>query len=518
MEALQSVSSLIIQTDKINYDKKTKVLAIDLPGFTFIGNYNKNIRISIILNDIYKVLVEKGIKVEREKIDFFDIHTQQNVHGNTKLKNLMKSKKISEIVDKTIEKKRESKQTSKGKSMKRSLSPKSAPKPVAETTTISPEAVLEPKKEETGMESTEDLMSLLSDVDAPDTGIILDEKERDMEILEESEEDFFYKMDKEEEKKEMSPPAPPSEGREALSKPKPPPPPGGAPPSADAPPAQMPAPTAGSERKKAKASIRFDDARSEKPVILKDSIISEEPRSIPMIQPPKETEYNINMGLQYYNVMMEKKSYLFYVYFSHKELKITDEEGKTVYTTTIKIVTKKKEPPIMDLKIEGEGFEVHPLSGKVEVKKDAVNPPLMIFSVMPLKLGKLKKKGESERRFLNVLVEFEGKIVSHSILSIIVQPKFFKLNIGPLSFNINKGTAIAISIGSIILTILLLIYSIWQFDPTSFTGMDILTGIVPSIGSLLFVVLFIYTLIKGVYPLKQQFQGLLNFDSGGVEK
>ena len=47
------------------------------------------------------------------------------------------------------------------------------------------------------------------------------------------------------------------------------------------------------------------------------------------------------MGLQYYSVMMEQRSYLFYVYFSHKELKIVDEEGKTIYTTQVRIVTTK---------------------------------------------------------------------------------------------------------------------------------------------------------------------------------
>ncbi|GAH69001.1 unnamed protein product [marine sediment metagenome] len=50
----------------------------------------------------------------------------------------------------------------------------------------------------------------------------------------------------------------------------------------------------------------------------------------PAIEPeePKPTTYNINMGFQYYSVMMEQKSYLFYVYLSHEELKILDEEGK----------------------------------------------------------------------------------------------------------------------------------------------------------------------------------------------
>ena len=57
--------------------------------------------------------------------------------------------------------------------------------------------------------------------------------------------------------------------------------------------------------------------------------------------------------------MMEQQSYLFYVYFSFKELIIKDEEGKTVYKTKFTIVTTKEEPPILDLRIEGEGFEVH---------------------------------------------------------------------------------------------------------------------------------------------------------------
>ncbi|MFX1382426.1 MAG: hypothetical protein ACFFBP_08250, partial [Promethearchaeota archaeon] len=348
-----------------------------------------------------------------------------------------------------------------------------------------------------------------------DTGVLYKEIVSD-EVDTDKKEEVSYEREEEEAKRVMAPPAPkaaaPSRGDAAPPPPSEPPAPGSPPPP------PSPAPMVTPEKKKAKMVRALDDETSEGIISLKDEMKPYDYGPVGRIEPPKQTEYNINMGLQYYNVMMEKKSYLFYVHFSHQELKIMDEEGKTVYTTTIKIVTKKKEPPIMDLKIEGEGFEVHPLSGKVEVKKDAVNPPLMIFSVMPTKSGRLKKKGESERRFLNVLVEFEGVIVSHSILSIIVQPKFFKLNIGPLSFNINKGTAIAISLGSIIVTIALLIYSLWQFDYTDITGVDIITQFAPSMGSLLFVVLFIYTLIKGIYPLKQQFQGLLNFDSGGIEK
>ena len=91
LEILQSMTELKINIEKITYDKKSKVLAIELPGFTFVGNYNKNTRISIILNDIHKILNEKGINIERQDIDFIDKNTLQSIHGNTKLKKIFKS-------------------------------------------------------------------------------------------------------------------------------------------------------------------------------------------------------------------------------------------------------------------------------------------------------------------------------------------------------------------------------------------------------------------------------------------
>ena len=232
---------------------------------------------------------------------------------------------------------------------------------------------------------------------------------------------------------------------------------------------------------------------------------------------PQPTVYDINMGLQYYSVMMQQRSYLFYVYFSHEELKIVDEEGKTIYETTIKIVTTKKEPPVLDLKIGGEGFEVHPIFGKVEVKKDAVNPPVMIFSVMPLKSKlKKKKKKESERRFLNVYIEFEEKVISHTILSIIVQPKFFRLEIGPLHLNLSKKTAVIISFISILIAGISLVYMLFSLDSSS-TFMDSLSRFAPGLGSIIFIVIFLYTLLKeGIYPLKEKISAFLNFDQTGV--
>ncbi|KKL55248.1 hypothetical protein LCGC14_2257300, partial [marine sediment metagenome] len=223
------------------------------------------------------------------------------------------------------------------------------------------------------------------------------------------------------------------------------------------------------------------------------------------------------MGLQYYSVMMEQRSYLFYVYFSHEELKIVDEEGKVIYKTTFKITTFKKEPPVLELRIEGEGFEVHPLFGKVEVSKNAINPPVMIFSILPLKSSKKrKKKREIERRFLNAYIVFEGKTISHTILSIIVQPKFFRLDLGPIHLNLSKKTALIISFISILIAGISLVTILLSINPSSnFT--DILGGLVPGLGSIIFVAIFLITLFKeGIYPLKEKISSLLNFDQTGV--
>jgi hypothetical protein len=234
----------------------------------------------------------------------------------------------------------------------------------------------------------------------------------------------------------------------------------------------------------------------------------------------KPTVYEINMGLQYYSVMMEQSSYLFYVYLSHKELKIVDEEGKTVFETSFTIVTTKKEPPIVDLKVEGEGFEVHPLHGKVEIKKDAINPPVMIFSVLPVKKKKRTKKEKkvSERRYLHVYIEYEDLVINHSVLSIVVQPKHFRLDIGPFHLNISKKTAAVISLLSIIVAVASLIFTVISFDAqSSFLG--IVGNFAPGLGSIIFIAIFLFTLFKeGIYPLKEKISYFLNFDNTGLIK
>jgi len=232
----------------------------------------------------------------------------------------------------------------------------------------------------------------------------------------------------------------------------------------------------------------------------------------------KPTVYEINMGLQYYSVMMEQTSYLFYVYFSHKELKIIDEEGKTVFETSFRIETTKKEPPIVDLKVEGDGFEVHPLGGKVEIKKKAINPPVMIFSVLPTKNKNRTKKDkkESERRYLHVYIEYEKETINHSVLSIIVQPKHFHIDIGPFHLDISKKAAMIVSIFSVIISLGSLIYTVFSIDPSS-TLVDIMGNFAPGLGSIIFIGIFLFTLFKeGLYPLKAKVSYFLNFDKSGM--
>ena len=510
METLQSISELKIRTDKIYYDKKSKVLAVELPGFTFIGNYNKNTRISLILNDIHKVLEEKGIKIDRNDVDIVDASTLMNIHGNTKLKKLPlidKKEAESEKVDKKP-KKEKKKPAAKDKAGKKRSKGK-ADMVLADVKTLGR------REDERRMQHVEKEIMKSAKMEEPPTELFEEAEEEAVEDVQ-----GFVEFKKKQSKEYAPPPAP---------APAPLPPPseaagGGPPKKAIAPPKAMAPPPPGAPPSPATPTTSTEGG--EDLLSLRDEMLNEldglqeemkpadadDVSSFGAIAPPKQYEYNINMGLQYYSVMMEKKSYLFYVYFSHQKLVIADEEGKTVYTTTVKIVTKKKEPPVMDLRIEGEGFEVHPLSGKVQVSKDAVNPPVMIFSIMPTKSERLKKIKESERRFINVYIDFEGNTISHTILSVIVQPKHFRMKFGPITFNMNKGTAIAVSLVSITISVLLLLYSLLTLDITEITGADIITGVIPQISSFIFVGFFLYTVIQGVYPTKQQFEGLLNFD------
>ena len=470
METLQTLEKLEIETNKIFYDKKTEVLSVYLPEFVFIGNYKKSVRIATILDDIYKSL--EGTHLARQNIAIVDFVTLKALSERTKLKQLKliskKQKELQEEKKDLAADKREkapkerdvSKKEPKEEKLKSQKEKRSAPAPKPAAKAKKKESVYE-------MEDSDD-------------GIFTDEE---MVMSRDEKFDEFKLMEEEE---EMAPPEP------SMAPAAPPPPPG-----------------AGAPARSVIDELQY---------VERERVFGEPPKDEGKVEEPKQRVYEINMGLQYYSVMMEQTSYLFYVYFSHKELKIIDEEGKTVFETSFVIKTTKKEPPILDLRVEGEGFEVHPLYGKVEVSKDAVNPPVMIFSVLPIKNKNRSKKDkkEGERRHLHVYIDFEDNIINHSILSIIVQPKHFHLDIGPLHLDISKRTAVVISFISILVAVGSLIFTIFSFDPSS-TLVDVASNFAPGLGSILFIAIFLITLFKeGLYPLKEKISYFLNFDKTGA--
>ena len=459
MESTTTISNIIIPIEEISYNKKSKVFIANFLGFTYIAHYKKSVRIREILDEIHESL--EKIVVNREDISIVDAF-KIIISEALKLKDVIFPKK------KEVEKEEPSEDKKKGKKQG-----KAKPAPQEEDMNLYKSVK---SRDDDGMMDDE---------------MIMEEEEKEMAEDYFDEREMSIEVDKRE-SLEVSK----KEKRRAKAAPKkdyaPPSKPASAPPPA-------PAPGAGA---------RLSELREE--ISAEEPIISE---SKP--EGPKTTQYDINMGFQYYSVMMEQQSYFFYVYFSHEELIIADEDGKTVYKTTFSITTTKEEPPILDLRIEGEGFEVHPLSGKVEVKKKFVNPPVMIFSILPTKSKKSKKeKKEGEKRFLHIYIDFEDNNVSHSVLSITVQPKHFHLDIGPFHLDMSKTTAILVSIISILITVGSAVYSLLTLDIGSPTT-DVLTSFVPGIGSLIFLVTFIYTLLtEGVFPMKEQVSSLLNFDKG----
>lgn len=457
MESLETINRLEIETNKIFYDKKSELLSIYIFDFVFIGNYKKSTKISKILDDLHNSFGE--IPLTREGIFIVDFVTHMPINENMKLK------KLNLIAKKEKEKKKEA-----PKKDKPALYPEEQERKKRKKAPVV-------KKE--AKQDVEKFKEKDADLKREDFGYVEAEEEAILDDFDEAE-DF-------------------EEVRSVESKPVPsiaPPPPGGPP----------PAPKAG--------RAATPDAGPPAEFIRR---LEEAPADV-IPEPPKPTVYEINMGLQYYSVMMEQSSYLFYVYFSHKELKIVDEEGKTVFETTIRIETLKKEPPILDLRVEGEGFEVHPLYGKVEVKKNAVNPPVMIFSILPIKKKKKtkKEKKEGERRYLHIHITYEEKIINHTILSIIVQPKHFRLDLGPIHLNISKKTAMIISFLSVIVAVASLVFTIFSID-TSSSFVDFVSSFAPGLGSILFITIFLITLFKeGIYPLKEKISYFLNFDKTGI--
>ena len=461
---MQLIQELKIPTNKIFYDTKTEVLSVYILDIVFIGNYKKSSKISRILDDIFNSLNIASLL--REDLSIVDFITNSPISEKTPLKNL------SLISKKQAEKLKE-------KKIKKDFEPQEVEKSISESKKKA-KAFAPPKRR------TEDTVYM--------DELLEQEEEEPIEESYISKDDV--KFDEFTEEKERSRARPSSVPAPPVSKPAIPPPPG----------APVPAPKAVKEETEDFLAGLPPDSTLAKP----EADIEEE---------LKPTTYEINMGLQYYSVMMEQTSYLFYVYFSHKELKIVDEEGKTIFETSFRITTTKKEPPILNLRVEGDGFEVHPLFGEVIVRKDAINPPVMIFSVLPIKKkGKRtkKEKRDGERRHLHVYVEFEENMINHSILSVIVQPKHFHLDFGFLHMDVSKRTAMIISFISILIAVGSLIYTIFSWDISS-TAVDIVSNFAPGLGSLLFIGIFLFTLFKeGLYPLKEKISYFLNFDKTGM--
>ncbi len=474
METLQAINELKIETNKIFYDKKTQILSVYIRDFIFIGNYKKSAKLGKVLDDIYKSFGDT--QLNRTNISFVDFVTLTPILEKTKLKNLnLISKKEKE------DKKEKAKE-------------KEVMVISEESTRLSEIAKDDDLRKKSGKayDFQEKKERMLSAPQAKKKAKRQESKEMEYAADEESiDEDMFMEearsIDDAPSKSLSSTPPPPS--RPSI------------------------APGGGGPKTSREVLGGYGEAtkpEEERPLRGKEDVLEE----------PQTTTYDINMGLQYYSVMMEQSSYLFYVYLSHKELKIVDEEGKTVFETSFKIVTTKKEPPIVTLKVEGEGFSVHPLFGKVEISKDAVNPPVMIFSVLPIKKKDRTKKEKKmgERRYLHVYIEFEDNVINHSVLSIIVQPKHFRLDIGPFHLNISKKAAAVISLLSIIVAAASLIFTIISFDPQS-TLVDNVGSFAPGLGSLIFVTIFLITLFKeGIYPLKEKISYFLNFDNTGLIK
>jgi cytosine/uracil/thiamine/allantoin permease len=88
--------------------------------------------------------------------------------------------------------------------------------------------------------------------------------------------------------------------------------------------------------------------------------------------------------------------------------------------------------------------------------------------------------------------------------------------LGPIHLNLSKKTAVIISFISILITGISLIWMFLSVGPSS-SFMDYLSGFAPGLGAIIFIVIFLYTLLKeGIYPLKEKIIAFLNFDQAGV--
>ncbi|MHA1148920.1 MAG: WD40 repeat domain-containing protein [Promethearchaeota archaeon] len=459
---VSKMSKLEIPKDKLNYDKKEKRLSIDILDFTFLGQYYTSTILSEILDHFHASL--SHLSYERKNIIVIDPITNSPIPENSKVKDLNLLPKLKEKEEEDTEEK------------------------------------LQKSKLSINVEAPIDYPTAIGPEDEEDSEIKLEEAPKEMMMAEllkaPTHPKKEYKTVMKQERQKKITPTKSKKKMAVRSGPPHIPPAAMAPSSPGGPPPYVGSP-----------AMRRDITAIKSPIGIGE--LADD------MEGPEEKTHDINMGLQYYAVMMEKQTYLFYIYLSHKELVIQDEEGKTVYETTFQIVTTTPEPPRLDLRIEGEGFEVHPIRCVMEVDEDAVSQPVMIFSITALPKIELSEKERKKgyRRFLNIIIEFEEKKVSHTIMSVIIQTKHISMKLGPIQLSLSKAQAMAVCLLSISITAASSIYTLLTMDFSSAgSSGGNLEGIIPGAGSLVFMLSFIMTILKkGVFPIKKKVAGMLDF-------
>ena len=132
------------------------------------------------------------------------------------------------------------------------------------------------------------------------------------------------------------------------------------------------------------------------------------------------------------------------------------------------------------------------------------------YAELALKMG--------DKRIINIIIEFEDRVVSHTAMSMKVQPKHFSLDLGPFHFNLSKNQALMISFLSMLITGISAVYTLltMDFSDVSAGGLE---GLIPGAGSLMFLGTFIVTLLKkGVFPMKHKIAELGSMDKPAIMK
>lgn len=508
------LSELVLNTDDIKYDYKEKRITVEILGFTFLAHYQPSEKISNFLDDIYATL--KEVKMNRQNIYIRDHRTQQRLSEDIKIKNLRVLSK------ETYENLKKEEEGSDKEYLKQGIEEQEKL-----------EEFLEKKAQKTRFKEDRKPSSKKKKAKpsrAPRKMESLDLFEEEELLIEDTNLAFPQPIEKSKEVAAIYERPPIDLAKSAPAPPTPPPSP-----------EKEEEPTYGDFLRSAPIDMMEENELEDYPVqptldekttgdlLLPpkkalegeyiEDLLDEDYREIYKEPVTVQTERKyverkvkvLNMGMQYYSVVMEEKNYLFYVFISEKELIIMDEVGKTVYKTTFEIEITKPEPPRIHVKLvpnNEEDFEIHPIESIIEIKEDQRSQPTLIFSINALKksdVGKTKKElKKGDKRVINIIIEFEEKVVSHTAMVMKVQPKHFALDLGPIQLNLSKTQALMISILSMVITGISTVYTLLttDFSTSSAGGLE---GMIPGGGSLIFLVSFLVTLLKkGVFPMKHK--------------